>query len=301
MMAPKPFRFAAGEQVLFYLSYFARKVFCLWVEVKRPKLRMFVYEMLYSAAKFVNYGKNYPSPFRADFVETVFGKFRVRPRTADMSNVSPAFERRDMDFLLGLLGKFRDAGRRVLFLDIGADIGTFAVTVANRFRDYEGLRVIAFEPAAESFALLVENISLNGLDGRVEACNLALYGEDGRELVLNYNPLSPGSSGLLPAGSEAGPEMGQRVKTKTLDSVLVEKAKDYDALVIKLDVEGVESEVLRGGRRIFSSGKETSLLVEDFVNPEVVDTLQGMGAEFLAKLTPYNSFWRHVQGEHAGR
>lgn len=287
------YRYSLTDSAIFYLDYFLRKAFCLWIEVKKPKLRMFVYEMLYSAAKLINYRKNYPSPFRADYVETVFGKFSVRPRTADMSNVSPAFERRDIDFLLKLLGKFRDAGRRVLFLDIGSDIGTFAVTVANRFREYEGLRVIAYEPAVESFALLVENISLNGLDARVEACNLALYSEDKRELILNYNPLSPGSSGLGPGESA----IAQRVVTITLDSALHAKLDDFDVLVLKLDVEGVESEVLRGGEKTFSSGKETILLVEDFVNPEVIDTLQGMGAEFLAKLTPYNSFWS-VQRKH---
>jgi len=300
MTPPKPFRFSPWEQVRFYLSYFVRKAFCLWVEVKRPKFRMFVYEMLYSAAKLIDYGKNYPEPFGTGYVETIFGKFRVRPRTADLSNVSPAFERRDMDFLLGLLGKFRDAGKRILFLDVGADVGTFAVTVANRFRGYEGLRVIAFEPAAESFSLLVENIRLNGLEGRVEACNLALYSEDDRELVLDFNPLSPGSSGLVVGAPGAGPVTGHRVKTKTLDSVLGDRAKDFDALVIKLDVEGVESEVLRGGARTFSSGRETCLLVEDFVNPGVIDMLRGMGAGFLAKLTPYNSFWRHGDGNYPG-
>ncbi|MBI4824720.1 MAG: hypothetical protein HY805_10930 [Nitrospirae bacterium] len=83
-----------------------------------------------------------------------------------MSNVSPAFKRRDIDYLLELLSGLAGDGKRILFLDIGADLGTFAVTVGNAFKGYEGLHVLAFEPAAQSYALLKDNIALNKLSKR---------------------------------------------------------------------------------------------------------------------------------------
>ncbi|MDP2151620.1 MAG: FkbM family methyltransferase [Parvibaculum sp.] len=285
------FGFPLKEKIAFYWVYFASKVFCLWFEVKRPKLRMFIYEILYSAYKFIDRNSLLPSPFKTDYVETKFGKFRVRPGTVDMTNASPAFERRDVDYLLGLVSGLAARQRRILFLDIGADIGTFAVTVGNRFKGYEGLHIMAFEPAESSFGLLTHNVNLNGLSPKVQLCNFALFSEDGRELEFQFNIGAPGSSGLRFA-AQAGFET-QRVTARTLDAVLKDRASDYDDIIFKMDVEGVESEVLKGSQQALDSGRDIYLLIEDFVNPEIITYLEGMGAEFMAKLTPYNSFWRY--------
>ena len=66
----------------------------------------------------------------------------------------------------------------------------------------------------------------------------------------------------------------------------------YDAIVFKIDVEGVEEDVLEGARNVLSSGQEVYLMVEDFVNPQIVSYLEGLGAGFIRKLTPYNSWWK---------
>lgn len=277
-----------GQKVLFYLGYFFRKVFCLWFEVKRPKLKMFIYEMIYSAKKLADYKALYVSPFATNTVETAFGKFRIRPGTTDMSTVSPAFERPDVDYLLMLLERLRSEGKRVLFLDIGAALGTFTVTVGNRLSDYPGLLVMAFEPSASSFELLKENIRLNGLEQKVEAFNFPLYSKDGLELEFAFSAENPGGSGLRAQGAERV----EKVTARSLDAVLAGRAIDYDAAVMKIDVEGVECDVLKGARETLSSGKEFYILVEDFINPDVITCLEQEGAAFMSKLTPYNSFWK---------
>ncbi len=282
------FTYPLGQKVLFYLGYFFRKVFCLWFEVKRPKLKMFIYEMIYSAKKLADYKALYVSPFATNTVETVFGIFRIRPGTTDMSTVSPAFERPDVDYLLRLLGRLRDEGKKVLFLDIGAALGTFTVTVGNRLSDYPGLLVMAFEPSASSFKLLKENIRLNGLEQKAEAFNFPLYSEDGLELEFAFSAENPGGSGLKAQGAERV----EKVTARTLDAVLAERTVDYDAAVMKIDVEGVECDVLKGARETLSSGKEFYILVEDFINPDIIACLEQEGAAFMAKLTPYNSFWK---------
>jgi FkbM family methyltransferase len=282
------FRFRFGDKVLFYFDYFTRKVFWLWFEVKRPKLRMFLYEMMYSAMKFKDRSSLVPSPFDVSFVETVFGKFRVRPRTVDMSNASPAFERRDVDYLLSLMDGLTRAGKKVLFLDVGADIGTFIVTVGNRFRDCEGFRAFAFEPADSSFRILEENVRLNNLGSRAELFQFPLYSEDDLELDFSFNPDAPGSSGLI----SPGPGATGTVVTRTMDTVLHDRLAAHDVLVIKMDVEGAETEVLKGAEKTLRAGKEVYLLVEDFVKTDIISFLEEKGAVFLAKLTPYNSFWK---------
>lgn len=281
------FTYSLRQKILFYLGYLFRKVFCLWFEVKRPKLKMFVYEMIYSIKKLTDYKALYISPFSTNTVETVFGTFRIRPGTTDMFTVSPAFERPDVDYVLLLLERLRKEGKRILFLDIGADLGTFTVTAGNRLKDYTGLFVMAFEPAASSFEMLKENIRLNGLEQKAEAFNFPIYSEDGLELEFSFSAENPGGSGLKARGSE----QVEKVTARTLDAVLAERVIDYDAAVMKIDVEGVECDVLKGARKTLSSGKELYLLVEDFINPGIINCLEQSGAEFVTKLTPYNSFW----------
>jgi len=289
------FRFAFSDKLAFYWSYFAYKVFGLWFEVKTPKLRMFLYEMLYSSAKLFNRASLLRSPFRVNLVETVFGKFIIRPNTVDLSNTSPAFERKDINYLLALIAELTRVSKKALFLDIGADIGTFSITVGVKFKSSGNVRVIAFEPAATSFAILRENIILNKLEDMTELFNFALYNRDNLELDFSFNIGAPGSSAIV-AGQPVS-NTGYKIETRTLDSVLKDRISDYDALVFKIDVEGVEREVIKGSNNIIqtavSSGMDVYIMVEDFINPSIVTYLEKSGAEFLAKITPYNSWWRY--------
>jgi FkbM family methyltransferase len=205
-----------------------------------------------------------------------------------MSTVSPAFERRDIDYLLRLIHRQKKVGKKILFVDIGADIGTYAITVGNQFKNYDKLFIIAFEPAKSSYALLEENIKINNLNSKVELYNCALFNENDKEIEFHFDPATPTASWLILSDSDNN---NQKVITKTLDSMLREKVGEFDVLILKLDVEGVETEVLQGGENILNYDKEVYLLVEDFVDPSVIQYLQKIGAEFICKLTPYNSWW----------
>ncbi len=287
------FKYGLINRIAFYWSYFTTKVFSLWFEVKYPKLKMFIYEMLYSSMKLIDHTSLLASPFNTDLVETKFGIFKIRPHTSDMSNCSPAFERRDIDYLLHLIEHMKKEGRKILFLDIGADIGTFTVTVGNRSRSYENLRIMAFEPALSSYSLLKENILLNNLSQKAEPFNIALFSEDNREVNFLFNTDAPGSSSITFSGSSG--RNSEKVPARALDSVIGERIKDYDTVIFKMDVEGAEKDVLIGADRILKSDIDVYLVVEDFVNPEIIDFLENTGAEFLFKLTPYNSWWRYTK------
>jgi len=286
-------QFSLKDKIAFYWNYFISKVFCLWFEVKKPKLKIFLYEMLYSSLKFYDRESLLPSPFGNDTVVTKFGTFRIRPHTADMSNCSPAFERRDVDHLLNLIERLRQQGKRMIFFDIGADIGTFTVTVGNRFRDYGKLRIIAFEPAPSSYTLLKENIALNDLEEKVDLCNFALFNEDNVKLAFRFSPNAPGSSGV--EMTSGGGIMQEKVLARTLDAVTGGNLDDCDTLIFKIDVEGFEKEVLKGAAQTLNLGKDVFILVEDFVNPEIIGYLENIGARFICKLTPYNSWWNYCR------
>lgn len=292
------------EKFIFYARYLLLKTVFIWWEVRRPKLRMFLYEVYYSVLKLRVYFSLAPSPFAADYVETRFGRFKIRPRTTDMSTVSPAFERRDIDYLIGLLNQKRSEGKRILIVDIGANVGTFSVTAGNALKGYDRYRVVGFEPAPPSLALFKENLTLNGLDAVAEASGLMVAEQVAGDVEFRYSPAASGASGLRFEAGESG-YLTCRVATTTLDAHLLKQARGYDVVVIKLDVEGAEIDVMRGATELLECGPEFYLLVEDFLvlhdDPySIIDHLHKIGARLLCKLTPYNSWWRFLKSSRPG-
>ena len=166
--ANREFGFSTADRVRFVTEYVLSKVFYLWREVKTPRLRLFVYEIVYSLRQAVGRDPLAMRWLRIDRVETVFGTFNVRPGTGDVACASPAFERSDLNHFLALLEEPLIAGRSVLFLDIGAALGTYSVAVGNRLNGLGDIRVLAFEPSRSSFALLKRNLEDNGLAGVVK-------------------------------------------------------------------------------------------------------------------------------------
>lgn len=279
------FRFSRRRQVQFLATYAWSKTGGLLTDVQRGRGRLFVYEVVYSISRAL--GRS-PRPMRRlglDRIDTRFGRFALRPGTIDAACASPAFERPDVDRLLAELDSYRRAERDVVFLDVGADLGTYAVTVANHDPYIRGF---AFEPAASSGALLVRNLELNAVEGRVEVVRAACGDGSTNEAVLTFDDDEPGSSGIR-SGLVAGARH-ETVRVTTIDDAL--GSEPLDVVVVKMDVEGYEVPALRGAQGAVDRARECLLLVEDFVDDAVVDHLEAQGWAFVDKLTPYNSFWR---------
>ena len=282
------FRFSGRSRRLFLLKYVVAKTLLLWSDVRYPRFRLFLYEMVYSLYRAVGRPPLSLRWLRLDRVTTRFGTFATRPGTIDAACVSPAFERPDLDHLIGELRKRLEAGRRVTFVDVGADIGTYAISVVNSLQAFGEIRGIAFEPSRSSFALLQRNLRDNGLDELVEARPLALGDGSVTSASLMFDPREPGSSGLN--ASLVHGDQAEKVRVSTLDAELRGRAT-LDVLAMKLDVEGSETAVLQGAEWVIGVANEVLLLVEDFVDEKVVDYLTQSDWSFDTKHTPYNSFW----------
>ena len=140
------------------------------------------------------------------------------------------------------------------FWDVGAHVGFFTI-LGSRLVGERG-RVRAFEPVGDNRARLAAAVEENGC-GTVTIHALALSWKRG-EAVLHAHESSAMWS-LAGEGSE-----GVTVRCETLDS-LGQPAPD----LIKVDAEGVELDVLRGGRELLS-GVQPLLLVE-FTTPALVE------------------------------
>lgn len=127
------------------------------------------------------------------------------------------------------------------FLDCGANCGYWSVLISSE--PFGAKHVIAFEPSSPSYSLLSRNASINrtGFQCRKQALGRRpgvgwLTGSQHESMTLAADPHN--------VGDEAVP-------VTTLDGLIEEGViTPQDYCVIKLDVEGVETEVLEGCRHL---------------------------------------------------
>lgn len=132
-------------------------------------------------------------------------------------------------------------------LDVGANTGQFAKIAAGNFPQ---ARIHAFEPLPGPFAVLQRSVSAN-----LVAYNIAL-GEAEGEAEMHSHLDHSASSSLLPATAtthEMYPltQRAEMVKVRvtTLDRAVAELGIELRAdVLVKLDVQGFEDRVIRGGR-----------------------------------------------------
>jgi FkbM family methyltransferase len=296
-LSSSSFRFAPSKRFRFVATYVSTKLFSIWWEVKAPRLRLFTYEMVYSFCRATRRPPLQLRLLQFKQVTTIFGTFKIRPGSTDAACVSPAFERPDLNHLLELLSARLSSGLSVLFLDVGADIGTYAVSVGNRLKGHGDIRILAFEPSKSSYGLLRENLVANELMGIVEPRNVGLSDGSASVATLRFDPHEPGGSGLN--YSVVYGEHSEEIQLSTIDAE-VDLSSLADVVALKLDVEGSEVSVLEGASAVLSAAKEVVLLVEDFCDTRVINYLEDSGWSFAEKLTPYNSFWRLSQPVRSG-
>jgi len=156
-----------------------------------------------------------------------------------------------------------------VLVDVGANVGMYSVWAAKS----RGVRVFAFEPESQNYALLNRNIVLNSLADQVGAFCLALSDAAGLSW-LHLSEFVAGSS-CHSLGEEVDfkhepmrPAYSQGCVSARLDD-LVAGGAIAEPHYIKIDVDGFEPKVIAGARRILEGGKLRSLLIE--VNQNLPD------------------------------
>lgn len=159
-----------------------------------------------------------------------------------------------------------------LVLDIGANIGTHTLTFAETAEE-----VIAIEPQYFTYQSLVANLALNAVEN-VTPLNIAMGAYNGMAPMLRLHPDQKLNFGSLSLGTG-----DTQVPVRTIDSLLFQNVS-----FIKIDVEGSEEDVLKGGRGTIMRDRPILYIESDRVEKRasLIEAIEAMGYGWQWHITP---------------
>lgn len=147
----------------------------------------------------------------------------------------------EMSFLLHFLrqGDF--------FIDIGANAGTYTILASGAV----GAKTCSVEPVPQSYEHLIDNININRLQGHVKKLNIGLGDKNEKldftsDLGATNRVALPNEKNLI------------QVEVKKLDEIVNNESPD----LLKIDVEGFEMQVLKGGENVLKSSSLKAIIIE---------------------------------------
>lgn len=140
-----------------------------------------------------------------------------------------------------------------VFLDLGANIGTITIPLKKRRAD---ARIVCVEAAPWLLHYLEDNLSRNRFTD-IKTIGKALYDKDD-EVLEFYSPGEKFGKGSL---SPIYTTEGVKVCTITLDALVRQLGLERTHL-IKIDVEGYEYHVFKGGRSLLGGSDAPDILFE---------------------------------------
>lgn len=149
----------------------------------------------------------------------------------------------DMGFLLHFL-RSED-----IFVDVGANVGSYTILASS----VVGATCFAFEPVPTTFNRLTQNIKINNTEEKVKSFNWGI-GEEQAKICFTSDS---DTTNHVVADNEKCDNI-VKIDIKTLDFCL---AKEPPTM-IKIDVEGYETPVLKGAKNTLKNKKLCAVIME---------------------------------------
>lgn len=183
--------------------------------------------------------------------------------------------------------------------DVGANIGLYSIYAAKK----NSARVFAFEPSVFNLEILARNIYLNKLQGRVTIVPIALTDALGPSL---FKMSSTAWGGALSTFGQDFDQHGGQLKSifeyQTMGMTMDEAIQLLNIpppRYIKIDVDGIEHFILRGGAETLKNVESVMVEIDDGFTDQAEETarhLRSAGLTLLRKCggdagTQYNQWW----------
>jgi FkbM family methyltransferase len=142
------------------------------------------------------------------------------------------------------------------FLDIGSNQGLYALVAA---KNPHCKKILAFEPVAETFALLEKNVAINAMGDRIDPLKLAISEQAGTaSIAIDSHHSGTASMAGGATSQSAAVEQIETIDAAMLDALVPEGLP----IVVKVDVEGFEKTVITELSRSRHFGRMVSIFYE---------------------------------------
>jgi len=153
---------------------------------------------------------------------------------------------------------------KIVFWDIGSNIGLYSIY--NALKNTNSI-TIAFEPSTSNLRVLSRNVSINNLQDKILIMPIALTDKENKILTMQEGKFFEGGAlntfgeNYNYEGKSFKSEMKYKILGTSINNLIennVLEIPDY----IKIDVDGIEHLILKGGDKFLSNKKIKSLLIE---------------------------------------
>ncbi len=181
--------------------------------------------------------------------------FLVRKGTLDFQFANYAYEWEVKKFVYD---HYKDCN---VFFDIGSNIGTYAILFAK-----EGIKTFAFEPVKDNYDAIRVNLILNKLEDVVTVYPVAL-GASRYKTTFTFDLVNTGASHKADIVTDddyvPAEEISVESEVVPLDDLMDELGlNEDDKIFMKIDVEGMEANVLQGAKRFLRKYPNIIMVME---------------------------------------
>ena len=187
---------------------------------------------------------------RTVIVDGSYGEFQLNPLDLGVASeylLSGTYSPQLLEFMLSW---FRERGGAGTLIDIGANVGFTSIPLARA-----GIDCLCFEPDSTNFDLLEKNVLKLTPADRVRLFKVALF-DCNSEVSFELSDWNHGDHRVRKVDTEGAFGEQNRSVTSVLGRCLddlVDAASLRHPLAVKVDTQGAEANILRGGSSIIST------------------------------------------------
>lgn len=162
------------------------------------------------------------------------------------------------------IDSFKNVGEKIVFWDIGANIGLYSIYAAIK---HPNIEIISFEPSVNNLRILSRNIYKNNFLDKIKIFQLPLIDKENIFSVMNEMEFIEGWSMSTFGeakdfeGSKFEPNHNYSLFGTNINYLLDNKLLNFPNY-IKIDVDGIEHKILNGADKHLKKNELRSLSIE---------------------------------------